>query len=426
LLGHEYSTPSIAPAMQRLDDTLVLRSVTPDDIEPLAQFNGAMHEPIVKDVTLGLLRHHPGTQLRYWLLVEDESTHTIAASLCLIPWTWRYAGVALDIGEMGIVATHPDYRHRGLIRALDRRFKELLDEEAFDLSPIEGIPYFYRQFGYEYALPLDGGWHLRLDQVPDGNAGGYTFRQAGLDDVPLLARLYDEAASDLDISADRSEAVWRFLLEHTPLTATQADTWLVLDPAQTPVGYCRVDRMGFGEALIVADVSRLDHRAAAAVLGHVKALAVERGKPFIRLVTADSNPLVALARAWGAQDAGRYAWQIHIPCVPRLLRKIGPILEHRIAASPFAELTETVTLNLYKEAFELRFEAGRLLDVDAVGFREMGEINIPPLLLAPLVLGYRSRAELRSAYPDVWVMGRAQALIDVLFPKMSAYMYTIY
>ena len=427
MLPSDHSTATPVSTVRRLDDTLILRSVsTPDDIERLALFNGEMHEPRVADMTRGLLNHHPDTQPHHWLFVEDVSTRALAAAHCVIPWTGRYAGVALKVGEMGIVATHPDYRRRGLIRALDHRFKELLDEEAFDLSPIQGIPYFYRQFGYEYALPLEGGWHLRLDQVPDDPSTGYTFRKAVLDDVPLLMRFYDEAASDLDISAQRSELVWRYLLDHEPLLANETETWLVLDSTQRPVGYWRVDRMGFENGLIVNDASRLDHRAAAAVLGHIKTLAVARHKPFIRLMTADSNTLIALARAWGAQGAGRYAWQIHIPSVPRLLRTLAPVLAQRLAASPFANLTETVCLNLYKEAFELHFEAGMLLGVTPVGFRDRGAINLPPQLLAPLILGYRSRTELRECYPDVAIWGHSQALVDVLFPKMSAFLYTIY
>ncbi len=427
MLPSDHSIAAPISTVRRLDDTLILRSVsTAEDIERLALFNGEMHDPHVADMTRGLLNHHPDTRPHHWLFVEDKSARAIVAALGVIPWTWHYAGVTLKVGEMGIVATHPDYRHRGLIRALDQRFKELLDQEAFDLSPIQGIPYFYRQFGYEYALPLEGGWHLRLDQVSDSATAGYSFRQAKPDDVPLLKRLYDEAARDLDISAQRSEAVWRYLLDHEALTANASETWLVLDSARTPVGYWRVDRLGFDDGLIVSDASHLDHKAGAAVLGHTKTLAIARGKPFIRLMSGDSHPLIALAHAWGAQDTGRYAWQIHIPSVPRLMLKLAPVLEQRLTASSFANLSETVCLNLYKEAFELRFDAGRLVSITPVGFRELGSINIPPLLLAPLVLGYRSRAELGACYPDVCVWGESQALIDVLFPKMSAFLYTIY
>ena len=57
---------------------------------------------------------------------------------------------------------------------------------------------------------------------------------------------------------------------------------------------------------------------------------------------------------------------------------------------------------------------------------ERGEINIPPNLLAPLVLGWRSRTELRATNPDFGAHGQSGVLIDVLFPKMQAFIDTNY
>jgi predicted N-acetyltransferase YhbS len=417
------------PCAHHLGDHLVLTSVsTIEDVERVAEFNGLIHDAHVTDMTRALILHHPRTRPEHWLFVEDERTGQIVSSLCLIPWTWRYGEVELRAGEQGIVGTLPEYRHRGLIRALNRRFKELLRDAKFDLSHIQGIPYFYRQFGYEYAIPLEGGWNIHAHQIPDGLPlrESFQFRRATLDDLPALVRLYDDAACDLEISAVRDAAAWRYLIEHEPLTASASETWLVLGAGDEIVGYWRVEKFGFGEGLIVSDASRLSHPAALAVLRKVKALAAERGKPYIRLASADTCPLIRAAKAWGAQHAGRYAWQIHIPDPARLLRTIAPVLERRIAASPLAGLTQTVYLNLYHESFDLRFEEGRLTSVEAVGFSDTGEIRLPPLLLAPLVLGWRSREELHQSHPDVSIWGQSAYLIDILFPKMESFIYTTY
>lgn len=420
---------STDPCVQRLDDHLVLTSVsTMDDVDRLAEFNGLIHDAHVADMTRALILHHPCTRPEHWLFIRDERTGQIVSSVCLIPWTWHYGEVELKAGEQGIVGTLPEYRHRGLIRALNRCFKELLRDGEFDLSPIQGIPYFYRQFGYEYAIPLEGGWHIGAYQIPDDPPRGesYQFRRATLEDLPALVRLYDEAACSLNIHAVRSAAVWRYLIEHEPHTGSASETWLVLDESGGIAGYWRMEKFGFGEGLIVSDASRLSHPAALAVLRKVKALAAERGKPYIRLASADSSPLIHAAKAWGAQNTGRYAWQIHIPDPARLLRAIAPVLEARIAASSFAGLSQTLHLNLYRESFDLRFEKGRLAAVEAVGFSDEGEIRLPPPLLAPLVLGWRSRDELRQSHPDVSIWGQSAYLIDVLFPKMESFIYTTY
>jgi len=428
---------SVQSYSQPLGDGLVLRALAapfdPAEVERLALFNAAVHQdPQVAALTRGLTLHYPAARPEHWLIVEDTATGQIVSSLCLIPWTWRYADVALRSGEMGIVGTLPDYRRRGLVRALDHRFKRLLAEEGFHLSHIQGIPYFYRQLGYEYALPLEGGWHLRLDQVPDeasALAGRSRFCRATLDDVPALVRLYDEAARHLDISAPRDERAWRFLLEHEPLTAHASETWLLLGQDGEPRGYWRVARFGFGDGLIVDEASWLTLDAAQAVLGEAKAQAAERGKPFIRLSAPDSNPLITIGRAWGAQDAGRYAWQIHVPDPVRLLRQIAPVLERRLAESFLAGITRIICFDLYREQIALHLSEGKVTRVERGPVAEVAGavyLALPPNLLAPLVLGWRGRAALAAAYPDVGIWGDAEPLADVLFPPMTAFLQTQY
>jgi hypothetical protein len=427
-------TPSTANTIRSLDDNLVMKYPgTPDDVERLAAFNAHVHwDDLVARMTRGLINHHPHTRPAEWPYVEDQSTGEIVSALCLIPWTWRYENVMLKAGEMGIVGTLGAYRRRGLIRALDGYFKGLLSSGEYHLSHIQGIPYFYRQFGYEYALPLEGGWQIRPDQIPEKlpeNAQGYRFRLATLDDVPALAQWYDDATTrDLEISAVRDRETWRYLLRHQTHTQGGAEFWLVVDAEDNLVGYVRIAAFGFGSGLIMEESSRLSHPAAVAALSHLKTLCIERDKPYIRLSASDTSPVVRAARAWGAHSESRYAWQIHLPDVACLLRQIAPALERRLAASAFAGLSETIVINMYREAIQLRVANGHITSVETVGFRpwESQSINIPPPLVAPLVLGYRSREELHAAHPDVGIWGQSAYLIDVLFPKMTAFINQIY
>jgi hypothetical protein len=418
------------PYRKELGSGLILKSLTDErDIERLAAFNGTIHGKGVTAMTRALIFHHPNTRPEHWLFVEDESTDQVVSSLCLIPWTWRYEDVSLKAGEMGIVGTLEAYRHRGLIRALAARFDELLHEGNYDLSHIQGIPYFYRQFGYEYAIPLEANLRVELYLIPGpppDKPPRYTFRLATLNDLPALTRLYDEAASDLSISAVRDEATWRYLLGPSLQTEMAAETWLVLNAAGQPAGYFRIPQHGFGKGLIVNEVSRLSHDVALAVLRQLEALTTGRDKPYIRLNIPANSILAQVARCHDAHDGGTYAWQIRLLDVGHLLRKLGPVLERRIATSPFAGLTQNLCFNLYRQTFELRFEGGRLAAVEALGFSDRGGIRIPPLLAAPLLLGYRSAKELSQIHHDVSVRAERRHLVDVLFPKVASFVYTIY
>ncbi len=419
-----FTLDSVQPYQQALDSDLTLKSIaSADDAERLIAFNSGIFGPDVAAMTRSLIFHHPASRPDYWLYIESQGR--IVSSLVLIPWQWRYEDVVLRSGEMGIVGTDEAYRNRGLIRALTGRFKELLRAGGFHLSHIQGIPYFYRQFGYEFALPLEPQWRIELRSIAVQPDTAVHFRLATVEDIPTLMRFYDTSARPLNIAALRTAEVWRFLLEHTNGTALEAETWL-LEVDQQPIAYCRIHRYGFGEGLIVSEASRLDLSAANTLLHWLESTAIQRGKPYIRFNLPVTNDLLYSARGLGAYDAGGWQWQIHIVEAAALLRQLAPVLERRLAAGPFANLSQTVAINLYRSGVELHFVHGKLRAVNAITRPDQGEINIPPNLLAPLVLGWRSREELAACYPDFRIYGQSRLLMDALFPRMQAFIDTNY
>ncbi len=414
------------PVRQTLPDGLVMRSARDEsDLQAVAELHSTVHGPGVGVLARDLFVRHPDTRPADLIFVEDEQG-CIVSSLCLIPWDWRYSGVALPVGEQAIVATREDYRGRGLIRAQEDHFKRRLVARGCLLSHVEGIPYFYRQFGYEYALPLEGGLKLELGQVPEPFGEAPAFRLAGPDDVPVLQRLYDAAAQELAIHVARSRAVWRYLLETVAGSEAACETWLIERGGEGVVGYLRLPQHHFGEELAVNEVSLLDYASATAALAHLKSLAEARHTPGIRLNLPAGCTLMRLAQSLGARDLGTYAWQIYVPDVPALLRALIPVFEQRIGNSPFAGLTLDVSISFYREASLLSFEAGRLVDVKAAGQTDDCQLRCPPRAFVPLLLGHRSIDEQASAYPDLVVARRWRLLVDTLFPKVSGFLYSPY
>jgi len=410
-----------------LEEGLVLRTAgSEDDVARVAAFNGAIHGSGVDPFTRHLFLHHPHTHVEDLIFVEDERSGQVVSSLCLIPSTWSYGGVRIPAGEMGIVGTLEEYRRRGLIRAQVALFKRRLRQRGCLLSHIQGIPYYYRQFGYEYALPLEGGLRLELRHVPIPPDGSITFRPATPEDAPILSRLYDAAAADLDIHAVRDEATWRYVLTRSAGTEMEREIWILQDRAGQVAGYVCAPKVHFGDELTVNEVSRLGFDGAVATLHHLKTLARERDKPGLRLTLPAGCTLMRLARSLGAHDLGTYAWQIHVPDVAALLRALGPALERRIAASALAGLTRDVDLDLYRETVRLRFRSGALAEVTDLGFTGGGSIQIPPPQFTPLLLGYRTREELHATHPDLRIAPAWRLLVDTLFPKTTSFLYTAY
>jgi hypothetical protein len=423
--------PNEPPYVESLPSGLALRTAMADDVDRLAVFNGLIHGPEIVGMTRRLLLEHPHVTGRDFAFVEDASGKVVS-SLCVIPWLWSYAGMPLPVGEMGIVGTLEEYRNRGLVRAQIPLFRQRLHERDCLLSIIQGIPFFYRQFGYEYALPLEATISLELRQVPAGPAHSsgepaFTFRRATQEDIPVLAKLYSEAAGALTIHAERDAATWRYLLApYSVPDAMSHQTWLVEDDAAV-IGYFRVAEFHFHSELTVDEASALPFDAGLTTLTFLRDLAEKRSEPGIRLNLSADHNLSRLVLAYGGRDRGAYSWQLMIPDIPALLRGIAPALESRLAASMFAGLTRELRISFFREGFTMSFERGRLVKITDMARRPNGwDASMPMQAFTPLVFGWRSLEQLHETYPDLGAWGVTRLLLETLFPPRRTWINTTY
>ena len=123
---------------------------------------------------------------------------------------------------------------------------------------------------------------------------------------------------------------------------------------------------------------------------------------------------------------GTYGWQIHIPDSAELLQAMGPALETRLSASPFAGWSGPFLISFYTSALLLTIDNGRLLSVDNVTPPSDAKIRMPFSAFVPLVLGYRSADEIREQYPDFGADGSWKLILETLFPKRESFIFTAY
>jgi len=415
-----------------LGDGLVIKTADSQaDVERVMALDCIVFEDRVGALCQQLFTSHPDIPMSNLIFVEDDMKGEVISTLCLIPWKWGYDGTTLKVGEMGIVGTAEAYRKRGLIRSQVDYFETLLNDGEFDISIIQGIPYFYRQFGYEYSIPLEKWCMVEFHHIPDlkeNENPKFTYRPANLDDLSAMQKLYDEASKDLEIYTLRDEGVWRYLFEHNPKTCTAVDMWVVENVGKQIAGYFLTAKYPFGNSLSVSEVSKLSYDASLDVLRYMKKIAVEGNKPNIRLNLPENCDLVKVAKYHGAYGRDSYAWQIHIPDMVRFLRKITPTLEKRLALSPFSGLTEDVRIGFYTEKLVIHFENGRIMGVENLDMSGgvWDPIRIPLKASVPLFLGCRNREESMAFWKDMGASPKYSYLLDVLFPKMESHIYSIY
>jgi predicted N-acetyltransferase YhbS len=411
-----------------LGNGLTLRAVTSDaDVDKVVAINAEIHGEgdIVRH---WLMQGHPVIFREGWLYVEDEATGQAVATLCLIPMTWRYGGQPLPVAELGFVATLPDYRGRGLQRVLSKAFEELALERGDTLAAIEGIPGFYGQFGYEYAVPLNDAHDVEFDQVP--GATEHATRPATPDDVPALQRLFDASTAALDLTGLRDAALWTHQLSVPGEIPFYATTTLV-ERDRRVVGYLRWGNDGWSDRLAILELAvdggpGADERILDALRFARDQGQAQGDRSGLRLRLPASHPAVSLALDLGAVEQGRYGWQMQVLDPVGFMRAIGPALEARLAASELAGYDGSLVFDLYRSRLALRFERGKLVQVSAPGSEAQTHAGLRLKTATQLWLGWRGRQALQDWYPDFRSQETARPLLDVLFPQARAWVYTPY
>src|SRR6476661_5653663 len=190
---------------RELSDGLALRWSTPEDVEQVASlyahvYRSSADAPLNQYIPLWtrdmFSGRHPHIGPRDFALVEDTRTGSLVAATCLLSYTCGYEDMPFRLGRPEVVASLAEYRRRGLVRAIFELIHAKSGARGDLVQGITGIPYYYRQFGYEYAAPLDEGLTVYFPAIPPLKPGApepYQLREATLDDVPLLGRLWARA-----------------------------------------------------------------------------------------------------------------------------------------------------------------------------------------------------------------------------------------
>ncbi|SRR5258706_4267289 len=210
-----------------LGDGLVLRWASTDDAERLALLVGTVFRdsadaPLNPRMMEFMRRHmrggYPLVGPGDCALVEDTRHAARPIVACTFLWReeWSYEGIPFRIGRPENIATDPAYRNRGLVRAMIELVHARSAAEGHLVQAITGIPAFYRQFGYEYALDLHGRRVAYVALIPQAKAGApdpYTFREATIADVPHIVELYNRHRADSIVWNHIPERYWRYLIE---------------------------------------------------------------------------------------------------------------------------------------------------------------------------------------------------------------------
>jgi predicted N-acetyltransferase YhbS len=405
--------------MTTMPGGLELRTARPSDLDQIG--------------TLLVDRGEEPDALDHRLVVEGElgwdacavvvDGDRVVSTATLLDETVRVGDVVLPAGQVELVATQSGYEGRGLARALMGWAHDRSRDRGHLLQVMIGIPYFYRLFGYEYAIDIPRARALRESPPPGSGArvpvsvdvsAGSVLREATTADIPALVALQEAAQAPYDVAMPHPAERWHWLLAHG------GSTTRVLERDGVVVASARTGLPD--EGLLVAEAAAVDTTASHDLLDALRAL----GEP----LTIVHRPLTTPGRAWvdllepGGTDATQYYARLERPEL--VLDALRPVLTARLRA---AGLGRDVVISTFGRHYRLPWTTDAGLGPVEVG----GPMQAPgvakgagvaPDRLPALLLGQLGIHGLERLYPDVYAPD--SELFSALFPPLTADLLTYY
>jgi hypothetical protein len=439
--------PGILP--MDLGDGLVLRRSCAEDAEAISDFNARVHsddgmdnpDERLRAWTYDLMaKPHPTFKASDFTLVEEVSPRRIVSAMNLIPQTWSYAGIPFKVGRPELVGTLPEFRNRGLVRRQFEFIHQWSAQNGDQVQAITGIPYYYRLFGYEMAMNLQGGragYPTHIPRLKEGEDEPYRLRPANEDDIPLISQLYALGCKRSLVACEWDDSLWRYELVGKSESNVNRVVMRMIETADgKPCGFITHFGSSWGDMLAVQRFEILPEyswlEVTPSVIRYLEStyqfLQPEHGekKPFgaFGFWLGEDHPVYRVIPDKLPRIRKPYAWYLRVPDIAGFLHTIKPKLELRLAVSPMANYSGEIKITFYREGVRMLFDKGKLATIDAwlptpVG--HTGNAAFPPHTFLQLLFGYRNLEMLKASFVDCWTeRDEFQSLLEALFPRLPS------
>lgn len=409
--------------MQRdFSNDFIMRPATKADQKAIETTVKTVFGKTVSPMIDRLFTYHPDFPYSDHFLILDTKKKQVAAYFCLSRSTCVLNGAEFPVGHMEIVATLPDYRHRGFIRRLNELFEQRAEQYQLPLLVIIGIPYFYRNLGYEYAITFGGTLTFPTELIPllkKTEEEPVIIEEITEKTFNRYLEARDHRNSYLDFYRKIKLADYAYL-SHGNLGDDSVYRFYVMKRGRNLLG-CFMLSIGWGFVEVnELWVDNLSH--VTSMLRFVKAIAKRRRLP-IRIYLPSRPALKPVLEGLSRSKFTRpYAWYVRIPSVKRFLETIKSVLEQRLAHSDFSHLSDSVRIGWYRAGIEIVFKDGMIQEIREIKRDELKDIHaaVPFPAIYQLLMGYKTFDELHQLYPDADGQAMKLALIQELFPKIRA------
>ena len=404
---------------KELDDrfSIHIADDSEDDLSAILEFNNKVHtEENIKTYIRSIMQKYPRRNDIYWLYIKDNQKDKIVSSLCLSPLDWQIESLDLPVCEMEFVGTLEPYRRKGFIKILNTLYEELMEHYGFMISVIRGIPYFYRNLGYEFVSSLDERIKISTAKIPTKKLKRITFNVANSNNISLIKSKYSQFHTKFHIFNKFNTDCFKFKYFNVDFNSEVRITYIINENG-LPTNYFSLGRSYDNQCYEIV-CPDLTVNQSIALLQFVKRIGNFKDN-FILSVSKYSS-LFNYIKLIGGELISDYGWQVKIPNIKNFLRFVKKIIETRLEHSQFKDLSKSIRISNYRDTVILEIDRGKIKKIEQITEHPMPEntdLRIPDGFLFMLLLGDRSFKEINDLIKDAIVDPLSKKIIETIFQK---------
>jgi hypothetical protein len=390
-----------------------------EELEVICKLNTEIHQKEILDIFLRqIILEHPRKNEILWLYIKDNKRNKVVSSICLAPMEWQIEDKVLPVCEMEFVGTLEHYRGKGFIKILNELYEKIMNQNGYILSVIKGVPYFYRNLGYEFISSLDERIVIPASKIQSKEIENITIRKANSKDLPFIESKYNQFHNKFYMFKRFESECFKFMYLRDQFNSEVRTTY-IFDNAGEKSNY-----FSFGMSydnqnyeIIGPDLTKEEMIT---LLQFVKTKGNFNEDDIIILNVSEHSRLFNYIRSLGGKPVSTYGWQVKIPNLEKFFYHIKNIIEDRIKHSEFKRITKVLRISNYHKTVILDLNKGKIAKIEIE--KEYPDVKttdlmIPGAFLFKLLLGDRNIEEINYIIKDAIVNASSKSLIETMFPK---------
>jgi len=374
-------------------------------------------------------RQTPEKKLNKVFMAKERKSDKIIGFINLTDTPMDYYGTELKSCELSIVATDPDFQGKGISNSLTEDFMKEIERCEYTSIFIQGIPNFYRRYGFDYAVPMK-------NMIIDGNKIPEKKYSDDNDNIEIVNATIEDAKYIYELGKNfRSEFPGIYKYRTLPViqtsisgykTAFTRKEYFIIKKNEEYMGYfCLNSDI---KKILIEEASEMTFSIYERIIDFSRNLRKNCEKIEVNL--PKNSSMIAYLKTFEKKENdfswGSYSFQVKIPDLYLLLNKTKNILEKRINDSAFKNEKMEFILNNYSQSIKVKYDNGELSFEKITPWKLTWDCNLPYQVLVKVIFGDNRASELQSIYPDTIIQPEYKEFFEILFPDVTVHIYNNY